>query len=384
MFRYIFILIMPLFLFSCSAYDDSLAEGRAKRAKKATGDIVIGAVGTLKEEYALLMQGVDMAVDEINSNGGLLNGRKLKIIAEDDQHSVDTGQVIAQRFAENLDMVAVIGHATSFISVPTSIMYQYYGLVMLSPLSTSNKLTEQGYSKIFRNIPNNALFGRKQAEFCSQKGFSRILIYHLKDDYAQDLSNAFEIYADELGLTIVDRLSYDSFSNTRHFRRDLKYWQDTFDFDAIFLAGLMPQVAKVVVEAKKIGITVPIIGSDALNTPALFTEAGSYAEGVYTTSIYHPTITLAANKIFVRKYLKKHGQLAGIEVAQGYEAVHVLATAITQAESTVPGKIAAALHHLENYTGITGAYFFDENGDVKKRKVFMLVVKNGTFQLVKK
>lgn len=376
-------LSLSLFLLTSSCTSsDSIAEKRAQRAENATGEIIIGAVGPWQAESDLVLQGVAMAVAEINQAGGLLQGRRIRICAEDDQRSIDSGQIIAQQFAENLDMVAVIGHANSFISIPASIMYQYYGLVMLSPSSTSNRLTQQGYDKVFRNIPNNSMFGQSQARYCSDKGLNRLLIYHLKDDYAQDLSNAFEIAAGELGLTVVDRLSYDSFSDSRHFRNDLEYWSNTFEFDAIFLAGLMPQAARVVTEIRKQGVTVPIIASDALNTPQLFSEAGRYAQGVCTASIYHPSLQNPKNKAFVKKYIQKFGIMPGYDVAQGYDAVYVLAAAITKAQSTVPAKIADALRHLEGYEGVSGSYSFDENGDVRNRRIYTLMAEDGLFKLM--
>jgi len=377
------ILLAGLFFTGCLS-SGSTAEKRAQVAEKATGEIVIGVVGPWDVSYGLVKDGVKMAADEINRAGGLLGGRKLKIIAKNDQRSIDAGQIIAQQFAENIDMVAVIGHVNSSISIPTSIMYQYYGMVMLSPLSTNSRLTHQGYDKVFRNVPNNAMFGRSQAEFCSRKGFDRIMIYHLNDDYAQDLSNAFEIAAGELGLTIVDRLSYDALSDVRHFKSDLEYWKDTFEFDAIFLAGLMPQAAGVVADARKLGIEVPIIGGDALNTSELFTEVGDYAEGVYSAAIYHLDNDLPKNREFVLNFKKCYARLPDRCAAQGYDAMQVLAAAITKANSSVPDKIARALHELDNYEGLTGAYSFDDNGDVNNRPIFMLVAREGRFEIVKK
>ncbi len=70
--------------------------------------------------------------------------------------------------------------------------------------------------------------------------------------------------------------------------------------------------------------------------------------------------------------------------AQGYDAMQVLAAAITKANSSVPDKIARALHELDNYEGLTGAYSFDDNGDVNNRSIFMLVARDGRFEIVQK
>src|SRR5712692_4610381 len=93
--------------------NESPSEERAFRAASARGDIVVAAAWpwALRKEIRY-GDGLDMAVNEINAQGGI-GGRRLRLARFDDKESVDAGLSVAQRIAADLDIVAVIGHLQS-------------------------------------------------------------------------------------------------------------------------------------------------------------------------------------------------------------------------------------------------------------------------------
>lgn len=382
MFKKIFLLTLLTSLLTGCSGSDNPAENRAEKAKKSSGDILIGAASPWSEKRDLLWEGISMAVDEVNQGGGLLNGRKISLVKGDDKGDLTTGQIVAQSFADNENIVAVIGHSSSYISVPVSIMYEYYGIVMVSPLSTGVKLTSQGYNKIFRNIPGDSIFGEKLAEFCHRQGFNNLLIYHVNDDYGRGLSNAFEISALANGLTVLDRSDYDDLSSARNFREDIKFWRDNYSFDAIFLAGVMPKAAEFILEARKMGVTVPIVGGDTMDDPRLIDIAGNSADNVYAGTVFHADFDYPAMHEFTEKFIKKYKKDPDIAATQGYEALRIIAEGIRKSNSTVPAEIAASIHNIKSFKGVTGELSFDKGGDVLGKPVIMKVVRDGKFVLV--
>ncbi len=377
-YRMIWMVLLVLGMTSCTK-GDNLAEERALRAEKADGAIIIGAAAPWSAIQDRLWQGMEMAIQEINKKGGVL-GRKIQVVRGDDEASVTRGQVIAQQFAENKDMVAVIGHYNSYVSVPTSIIYEYYGLLMLSPQSTSPRLTRQGFKLVFRNIPNDTAFGNELANFCARRGYKNMLIYHSNDEYGQELANAFEMQAEKNEIVILDRLDYDSLSNPRNFRKDLNYWKENFYFDAIFLAGVTPQVAWFIKEARNLGIMVPVVGGDGLDSPELLQIAGEKTDNTFVGSVFHPQQPDKNVLTFVKAFSEKYHAVPDTSAAQGYDAVKVLAHAMKKAGTTVPHKVADALRSMKNWEGVTGAHTFDENGDVVGKTISIKMVKNGRFE----
>lgn len=369
------VLIPVLFALSCSLATDPVEE-RSNEALKAEGDIVIGAAANWKY-HQKLWQGIELALGEINRAGGVL-GRKIRIIKGDDEGSLTTGQAVAHRFAENKAMVAMLGHYNSYISVPTSIIYEYYGLLMMS-YSTSPRLTRQGFTRVFRSSPDDEIFGKELAEFSRRQGYRAVMIYHSRNEYGTGLANAFEKRCQALGIRVMDRLAYDSFGHARTFEKDLTYWKDNFKFDALFVAGVTPQAAEVVKAARDMGIDVPILGGDGLDSPDLIRIAGAGAEGTIVSSVFHPADPRPEAQIFVTAFREKFGALPNHMSVMGYDGLKVIVYAIERAGSPDPERLAEALRSVRDYQGASGLFRYDEKGDLVGRSISMSVVRDGRF-----
>lgn len=356
---------------------EDMAAQRAKRAGKAQGDIVVGVSWPFSTAKGRLWEGVSLAQDELNAAGGVL-GRKLALVKVDDQLSVTKGAVIAHQFAANPDMVAVLGTLNSYIAIPTAPVYEFAGMVMLTQGSSAVRLTSQGYKNVFRMIPSNRNVGEKLAEHAQSKGYKRVLVYYIKNEYGLDLANAFEKRANVIGVDVADRVSY--LPGAGDYKLAMQYWKDFYSFDAIFLAGSLPEGAQIIKAAREIGIRVPIFAGDGLDSPDLIQLGGDAAEGVHVTSFYHPDMPTAEVQTFNEKFSKHFKKLPDTSAALGYDAVMLLAHAMTQAKSTVPADIARELHKLRGWPGVTGTHGFDDAGNVLDAPVVMQVVKKGQFE----
>nr|WP_315491339.1 ABC transporter substrate-binding protein [uncultured Rhodoferax sp.] len=362
-------------LAACS--DTDIAAQRAARAAKATGDIVVGVSWPFSTAKGRLWEGVAMAQEEINAAGGVL-GRKLVLVKEDDQLSVTKGTVIAHKFAANLDMVAVIGTLNSYIAIPTAPVYEFAGMVMLTQGSSVVRLTNQGYKKVFRMIPSNRNVGEMLADYAKSKKYKHVLVYYVKNEYGLDLANAFEQRATSIGVEVTDRVSY--LAGAGDYKLAMQHWKDFYNFDAIFLAGSLPEGAQIIRAAREIGIKVPIFAADGLDSPDLMTLGGDAVEGVEVTSFFHPNTPTPAVRAFNDKFVQRYKKLPDTSAALGYDAVTLLAHAMTKAKTTVPADIAAELHKLKGWSGVTGEHGFDGAGNVMDKPVVMQVVKNGQFE----
>lgn len=371
-----FIVIIALFLISCGESD--VASQRATRAAKNQGDVVIGVSWPFSTAKGRLWEGVSLAQDEINSAGGVLGGRKISLIKEDDQLSVTKGTVIAHQFSENLDMVAVIGTLNSYIALSTAPVYEFSGMLMLTQGSSVVRLTKQGYKNIFRMIPSNKNVGEMLADYAKLKKYKNVLVYYVKNEYGLDLANAFEQRANAIGVEVVDRVSY--LAGSGDYKLAMQHWKDFYKFDAIFLAGSLPEGAQIIKSAREIGIKNPIFAGDGLDSPDLIRLGGEDVEGVEVTSFYHPNSPTEEVYQFNKKYFDRYQKIPDTSAALGYDAVMMLTFAMTQAKSTVPLDVAKELRKLKNWSGVTGNHQFDEFGNVVDAPIVMQVVKNGKFE----
>lgn len=350
---------------------------RADRAARARGPVEIGIAGA-EGPYQNVARGVGIALEEINGAGGI-HGRPVKLISKGDDDNIITGRHVAQQFSDNLDMVAVIGHMRSDISVPVSVIYQYYGILMISPLATSTKLTAQGHNLVFRTISNDLDTGRQMAEFASRRKYKNISIFYLRDENCMSIASSFEASAASLELNIVDRLSYENRFTRKQFSDSMRNQIKFYRFDSIFLAGKLPQAAMVIQEARKLGINVPIIADESLNSYQLIRHAGGAAEGTIVMSSYSGNSDDPVNKSFRERYHEKYRELPDSYAAQGYDTLKLLAYAMKTAKSTVPARVADVLHGTKDWPGVTGLFTFDKNGDVVNKKISKRVVRGGVF-----
>lgn len=372
------IIVLALLLSACSDWDDPKT-ARAGRAAAADGDIVVGAVWPWGGDKGGLWRGIELAAEEINTKGGVL-GRKLRIVKEDDESSLVKGRLIAQQFAENPDMVAVIGHLNSYIALPAAAIYQSAGLVYMTPGASTYRINSQGYDLVFRSIPSNRSVGKRMAEFMAAQGYRRVAIYYVKDKANQDMANYFEQRAHELDLTVVDRRSY--LQGSQDFSGAIQNWKDLYRFDALFLASNMPDAANFITRMRRMGLNVPIVGDDGLDTQQLVKIAGAAAEGVIVPEVFVHDDNWPPYRHFNDFFARKYSEFPHTNASQGYDAVHLLAQAIRQANSSVPGKIAQALRSTRKWSGASGEFTFDEKGDIPDKKIGIKVVRGGIFETV--
>lgn len=370
-------LALAALLSGCAAKDNP-SEQRAYRASRSKGPVVVAAASPWGQKRNLLWEGLTLARDEINASGGVIN-RPIELIPFDDDNDVGQGQLVAYDIAENPDVVAVIGHSSSSISIANAILYHYYGIVMVSPLSTSTNLTRKGFNKVFRNIPSDTVFGMEAAALCERKDWKKVLIYYINTAYGQDLANSFELACAEHNVEIVDRSSFEPSSSLQAYSSTAAFWLRNYDFDAVYLCGLMPQAGRIVAEFRQQGILAPIVGGEAFDHPMLFSTAGKFAEDVYVTTVFDIDSSYKPFMDFRRKFNQVYGKEPDQAACHGYDALYVLAKGIENAGTTVPDKIAEGLLAIDEWNGSVGPYRFDGNGDIADKRLIVKRVVNGAF-----
>ena len=361
---------------ACTSYEN-LEKERAKRAERASGDIVIAMVWNKPSGATLFDEGVIMAVEEINARGGIF-GRKLRM----DIHSgvpVAKEQEVARTIAADPNVVAVIGHPTSGTAIPVSLTYQKAGLLFISSGATSPHLMSHGFPYVFRNIPSDIDTGKVLAEFSVANGFRKMVVIDDESEYGKTLANLFAENAARVGIEILLRKSYYP-------------WQTDFSFmiddiknrggDAIFLGGTVPQAAEVIKQTREMGVKIPFIGGDGLDRAALWEIAGSAAEGTIVSTVFDPDDSDPNTKIFTRNYQKRYGMVPDTWAAFGYDAVFLLDEAFRRARSTVPLVVASFLRFMEDRRSVMGTYSFTRNGDITGKRFFFKVVRNRKFEYV--
>lgn len=364
----------------CSCERASPAQARARSLAQSHGEIVIAVAWPLRQDDARLANGVNLALEEINQAGGILGGRKIRLVFKDDQASLATGRMVAQEIADQPEVVAVIASLNSYIASAAARIYEQAGIVMVTPGASGQNVTEHGQHLVFRSLPGNREQGRQIAAYAKTQRYKNIAIYYMKNDDGIDLVNHFEQGLTGSGITVADRRSYQSDGD--NYALVLADWAAFLKFDAIFLIGDGARCGQILREARAAGIRVPVFAAGRPDSLRLLREAGPAADGTVVFSLFNSDDPRPEVRSFSQRYQQRFGVAPDSAAAQGYDTLKLLASAMAQGNSIEPGQIASALRAMPDWRGVAGPLALDQQGEAVGKRLVRLVVRDGRFHYV--
>jgi branched-chain amino acid transport system substrate-binding protein len=343
-----------------------------------TGDIVVGMYGSLTGDGASFGQssreGTEMAVAELNAAGGVLGGRKLKLLVEDDQSKPEEASNAVTKLITQDKVVALLGEVASRRSLAAAPVAQRYQIPMITPASTNERVTEVG-DYIFRVCFIDPFQGEVLAKFAFNdlKARKVAILKDIQQDYSVGLTESISRNFTKLGGTVLDPVSYSS--GDADFRGILTQVRSEKP-DVVFVTGYYSEAAIIVREARELGMTMPLLGGDGWVGDAL--KNGREAlNNTYISNHYSGDNPDPVVQTFVKTYRAKYNREPDAMAALAYDAVKVLADAMKRAGSTDGPKVRDALAHAD-VMGVTGRLKVNDKRNMDKPAVIQSVVfKNG-------
>ncbi len=321
--------------------------------------------------------GVALALDDINSKGGVLGGRQIKIITEDDQSKPGQPSAAVKKLISSDRVVAVIGEIASSRSLEAAPICQEAKMPMVSPGATNARVTEVG-DYIFRVCFIDPFQGTVMAKFAldNLKAKKVAILTDVRNDYSVGLTKYFKEYFESHGGKIVVERSFSGGGTDRDFRAQLTSIKAAQP-DAIFVPGYYTEAGLIAKQARSLGIKVPLLGGDGWDSPKLSEIGGSAIEGSYFSTHFSPKDTNPKVQDFVKRYQAKYGAMPDGMAPLGYDAMMVLAQAMNAAASTEGPKLRDALANIKDFDGVTGKITIDEKRNATKSAVVLKVDNKG-------
>jgi ABC-type branched-subunit amino acid transport system substrate-binding protein len=158
--------------------------------------------------------GIELAKQEINAAGGVLG----KPIVTIDGDSGDTESNIANTTVDtqlNQNVDAIIGAASSSVTLSVIDKVVNAGVVMFSPANTSKKLsTYDDKGLYFRDAPSDILQGQVLGEVIAADDITTVGILALDDDYGTGLADDLTTSLEEAGIEVEKPIIYDPKAQT--------------------------------------------------------------------------------------------------------------------------------------------------------------------------
>ncbi|MBF0318970.1 MAG: ABC transporter substrate-binding protein [Nitrospirae bacterium] len=360
---------------SCKGYIEETNE-RGRKAEAHGRDIIIGVVES-SPVTGDMVDGIRLAIEEYNAKGGF-KGRKIRYIERDDMRETNKALKIANEFARNEDVIAVIGHMDSSTAIPASIVYEYSGIVNISTRAADPDLTQHGFEYVFRNIPTSRYITLWLAKYVYDKKYNEMVVIDDNTDYGRGLANFFQVFASDLGIKIKQWLAYDI--NRTDYRAVISEMMEGSKFNAVFIAGTHPAAAVFIRQAREMGVKVPFI-IWASHSAELWEIAGESSEGVVTPAMFNYNDNSTKTREFVKHFKARFNRMPKEMAARGYDAVELIIYGFTKGNTTRPAVIAANIRFIENWDSVFGSYDMRENGDIGDIIIYFATMHDSRFEL---
>ena len=326
-------------------------------------DITIAVAGPMTGPLASIgdqmKRGAEAAAQAINDAGGV-NGRKIKIVVEDD--ACDPKQAVAvANLIIGQQIKFVDGHACSGSSIPASEVYAENNVLMISPASSNPALTEKGHPTIMRLYPRDDAQGAFIAPWIAEKyKGKKIAILHDKSAYGKGLAT---VVKDKLNAAGVNEVLFEGINPGEKDYTAIVSKLKNAGADFVYFGGYHPEAGLILRQAADQGYKPQLLSADSLATSEFWQISGPAGEGVLFTFPTDPRRSPAAAHAL--EQFKAQGFNPEGFTLFSYGVINAIADGIEMAGSDDPKAVAKALESGQPVETVIGAVKFDTKGDVK-------------------
>ena len=358
-------------------------------APAEAGSFYFGGVGPITGDAAIygqaVMNGCQIAVDEINAAGGV-NGAQIQFKFEDD---VADGETAVNAYNSLMDwgMQVLVGPVTTGSAISVSAKVYEERVFALTPSASSPDVTA-GKDNMFQLCFTDPNQGSGSAVYmgANMPGAKVAVIYRNDDAYSQGIRDTFVTEAANQGIEVVYEGTFTKDTAT-DFSVQLTAAQSA-GADTVFLPIYYQPASVILAQAKAMDYAPTFFGVDGMD--GILTMEGfdtSLAEGVMLLTPFSADAADARTQTFVKAYQDQFGETPNQFAADAYDAVYIYAAALEAAGCTADMSSADICEALVgvmttiSVDGLTGqGMTWDASGAVSKAPM-AVIIENGTYVL---
>jgi branched-chain amino acid transport system substrate-binding protein len=329
----------------------------------AGAQIKIGAAealtGNAAQYGAPIRRGFELALGEINGAGGI-NGQKIELVIEDEQGKKEEAINVFKKLIFQDKVLMLFGPTLSNSAQASDPVAQSAKVVVFGTSNTADGITSIG-NYVFRNSVTEADILPVTLRMASQKtGLKKVAVLYGNDDiFTKSGYDNFKKALQDLKIPVTTTETFAK--GDVDFKPQLTKIKAS-NPDAVVLSALVAEGAPMMVQARQLGITLPFIGGNGMNSPRVFVLAKDSSDNLWVGSPWSVENPAAENKRFISAYQKAHATLPDQFAAQAYDAMYIVAQALKKIKIT--GKLEADRKSLRDalpgiqWTGATGPFKF--------------------------
>jgi len=351
-----------------------------------------GLTGYLAVLDTAIMEGAQLAVERINSTGGLLNGRKITFLVEENK-SQPSSMVTAFRKLSEQDQISVLvagcSSAATHAIAPTQGKQKIPSVVCATLPPSEDQVGRQW---VFTTLPNLQFDISQRFGYLRGLNVTRVGMIMDTTPYGAIQRKVAEASAKDFNITIVGIEQYRP--EDSDLTPQLTKLRAT-NLQALMQLGSGASTGIIAKAMDDLGMTVPFVADLSVNPTEVYKVAGAASNKVVFPA-FPPTVydalpdtdpRKAAGQEFMRMWRAKYGaERDATWGGRGWDAVMLLADGIKRAGSTDGDKVRAALDTVKDFVGTCSLYTFEptNHDGVRQSPFFMARMENGRVNMIKK
>lgn len=355
---------MNLFLFKTSL----LAVAATLACSAQAADLKIGVAEALSggaAQYGVAIRnGFQLAAEQINAAGGI-NGDKIQLVIEDEQGKKEEAINVFKKLLFQDKVLMVFGPTLSNSAQAADPIAQASKTVVFGTSNTADGITSIG-DYVFRNSVTEADVLPETLKMAIRKGnIKKVAVLYGNDDvFTKSGYDNFKKALADLNLSVTTTETFAK--GDVDFKAQLTKIK-AGNPDAIVLSALIAEGGPIMVQARQLGLNIPFIGGNGMNSVKVFDLAKDKSDGLYVGSPWSIENQTETNRKFVVAYTAKFKMAPDQFAAQAYDALHIATQALKSVK--LSGNLAADRTALRDalpavkWTGATGAFQFRRASD---------------------
>jgi branched-chain amino acid transport system substrate-binding protein len=275
--------------------------------------------------------GMQLRVDEINEQGGI-NGRKLRLLVEDDGYDPKRAVLAAQKLVNQDKVFAVLGHTgTAHNNAAMPVQFEK-NVINFLPITAAREMYEP-FHRLKYSFAATYFDQIRMVlpKLVKDKGAKKVCTMYQDDEFGLEVMRGAEAGLKTMGMELTETTSYKR--GATDFSSQVAKMKAA-NCEVVVLGTIIRETIGSIAEARKTGFNPVFLGSSAAYTDLIHKLGGKAMDGLYATmTAQNPYLDDASQplRFWANKYKTKFGEDPAVFSAYGYMIVDQFALGASKA-----------------------------------------------------
>jgi len=345
--------------------------------------IVLPLTGAEAKFGEIEKRSFEMAVDEINKQGGI-KGEKIELLVEDDTGRPDVGRSVAEKLINKDKVVMLGGGYSSSVTYAVAGVAQQNRIPFLVNTGAADKITTSGWDYVFRlNPPASEYAGAIESLLSEVIKPQTVVILHENSLFGTSSAKSFEGTCAKLGYKVLLKEGYEA--GGIDFKPVLIKVRQ-LNPDIVYMVSYIMDASLLMKQAKELKLTPKMFigGAAGFTMPEFKKNAGVASEKVISATLWYQSLNYPGAMQYFKNYKARYKDDTEYHGAEAYAAAQIIADALMRAKSFSPADIKQALSETYAMTVFGPVKFISYEKFTNQNKLPTYVVQwiNGKLELV--